>query len=205
MAAENARWVQGLDAVAPEHETTVAELYRMLLRMSYREAQRRGSGMRLSGPELDDVAHQAASDATMAVRRKVGTFRGECRFTTWAYRFVVFDVASKMNRHPWRRPTVSLDDHDWDLASTDLYEAPQDHLETKALLRAFEQVFSERLTGRQQRAFEAIAVRGLPVAEVARELGTNPNAVYKTMFDARKKLREGLVAVGFLEAGRPVR
>ena len=200
VVAENAGWVRGLRTPGPDHERTVAELYRILLRMGYREAQRTSTGARLSGPELDDVVHQATSDATLAICRKVDTFRGDCRFTTWAYRFVALSVTSKINRHPWRHLTVPLDDHHRNLSSTDQHEAPEADLETRALSAAFRQVFRERLTERQQRAFEAIAVRGLPVGEVARDLGSNPNAVYKTMFDARKKMREGLIAAGFLAA-----
>ena len=200
VVAENAGWVRGLGARGPDHERTVAELYRILLRMGYREAQRRRAGARLIGPELDDVVHQATSDATLTICRKVDTFRGDCQFTTWAYCFVALEVASKINRHPWRRPTVPLEDHDRNLISTHQHEAPEADLEMRAFSDAFRQVFREGLTDRQQRAFEAIAVRGLPVTEVARDLGSNPNAVYKTMFDARKKLREGLIAAGFLAA-----
>jgi RNA polymerase sigma factor (sigma-70 family) len=202
VAANNARWVRGLGGEGAEHEQMVAELYRILLRVSTREAQRRGAGMRLSGPELDDVAHQAASDATLAICRKVETFRGDCRFTTWAYRFVVFEVASKINRHPWRRPTLPLHDHEWNVPSADVHGTPGAHFERQALSLAFQEVFHERLTKRQKQAFDGIAIRGLPVSEVARELGSNPNAVYKTMFDARKKLREGLIDAGFLDDER---
>jgi RNA polymerase sigma-70 factor (ECF subfamily) len=68
-----------------------------------------------SGRELDDLAHQAAADAMLAILAKLGSFRGESRFTTWAYRFVVLEVSSKLGRHYWRRhPAEHLEAEDWD-------------------------------------------------------------------------------------------
>jgi RNA polymerase sigma-70 factor, ECF subfamily len=54
------------------------------------------------GPELDDLAYQAAGDALVAITGKIGQFRGESRFTTWAYKFVIFEVSAKIGRHFWR-------------------------------------------------------------------------------------------------------
>lgn len=83
VAFENARWVRGLSPTSADHDSTVTELYGILIKMAYAETRRKGARIQLLGPELDDVAHQAAADATLTVCRKVGTFRGDCRFTTW--------------------------------------------------------------------------------------------------------------------------
>ena len=73
-----------------------------------------GRGSQITGPELDDLAYQAAADAVMAITRKIGQFKGESRFTTWAYRFVIFEVSAKIGRHFWRHPTRPLDAESWD-------------------------------------------------------------------------------------------
>src|ERR1700745_2414739 len=65
-------------------------------------------------PEVEDLAYQATADALMAITGKLGQFRGESRFTTWAYRFVILEVSAKIGRHFWRRPGVPLDAEDWD-------------------------------------------------------------------------------------------
>jgi RNA polymerase sigma-70 factor (ECF subfamily) len=67
---------------------------------------------RIAGADLDDLAHQAASDALVAMDAKLDTFRGESRFTTWAYKFVVLEDSNKVGRHFWRRPTVAMDSED---------------------------------------------------------------------------------------------
>ena len=93
----------------PEHgrdraERAAARLHELLLRVARRETRRRCDRLRISGPELDDLAHQAAADAVVAIIAKIGEFRGESRFTTWAYKFVMFEVSGKIARHFWRQP-----------------------------------------------------------------------------------------------------
>lgn len=192
----NAEWVQGLTAVGLLHDKTMARLYILLLKIGYTEARRRNGRLQLSGPELDDIVHQAAGDSAIAICKKIDTFRGDCRFTTWAYRFVALNVTSKISRHFWQRGTATLDESGtW---PSDPAEAPEVQAESRDLADAVQRVFENDLTERQQRAFEAIAMRGLPVSEVATDLGSTPNAIYKTMFDARRKLRSGLTRDGYL-------
>jgi RNA polymerase sigma-70 factor, ECF subfamily len=70
--------------------------------------------LRITGPELDDLAYQAAADALMAITAKLGQFRGEGRFTTWAYKFLIFEVPVKVDRHFWRHPAIPLEPEDWE-------------------------------------------------------------------------------------------
>ena len=198
VAAENAQWVQDLTSEGVEYDEAVTKLYPVLVKVGYTEARRKGARLQLTGPELDDIAHQAAADATLAICRKVRTFRGDCRFTTWAYRFVAFAVSSKVNRHFWQRADLSIEDHEWALPSTDPADAPEAQAESRDLIEAVKRIFRDDLTERQQRAFEAIAVRGISIRQVADDLGSNPNAIYKTMFDARRKLRQALTTAGYL-------
>ena len=86
----------------------------MLLRVARADAWRRSHQLNFAGPELDDIAHQAADDALVAICAKLGQFRGESRFSTWAYKFAVLEVGIKMNRHFWRGQSVSLDETAWE-------------------------------------------------------------------------------------------
>ena len=198
IAAENAAWVDGLSSTGPDYEPTVARLYRILVKFGYAEARRRAARLRLTGPELEDIAHQAAADATLTICRKVTTFRGECRFTTWAYRFVTFDVTAKIKRHFWQRLPAHVDDEDWTRLPASPCHGPADQVENRDLRRAVENACNHVLTDKQRRVFEAVAVYGTPTSEVASDLGATPNAIYKTMFDARRKLRAALSAAGYL-------
>ena len=89
-------WVDGLQASGATHDRCVAQLHALLLRVARHEARRKATAFRLDGQELDDIVNQVADDALMAIKAKVGEFRGESRFTTWAYRFVVYEVSTKI-------------------------------------------------------------------------------------------------------------
>lgn len=78
---ESLGWLEGLESVGPVHDTTTLRLYELLLRVARHEARRRSPQLGIAGPELDDLAHQAAADAVVNVVGKVGQFRGESRFT----------------------------------------------------------------------------------------------------------------------------
>jgi len=195
---ESARWVDGLSGTGRTHDATVERLHGLLLRVAHSELNRRADRSRVTGPELDDLAHQAAADAVLGVTRKVATFRGESRFTTWAYRFVVLEVSAALGRHFWRRPDVRLDAEDWATLPDRLGLDPARESEWRDLVDALHRAVQEVLTERQRRVFVAIVLAGVPLDAVVVELHTNRNAVYKVMFDARRKIREALVANGYL-------
>jgi len=90
--AESAGWVRALAGPGPRREAALARLHELLVRIARGEAARRGPRLAITGPELDDLAFQAAADALVAITGKLGQFRGESRFTTWAYKFVIFEV-----------------------------------------------------------------------------------------------------------------
>ncbi len=110
---ESAEWLRALDGAGAGRETALARLHELLLRIALGEVRRRGPRLQVSGPELDDLAHQAAAHAQIAITGKLGQFRGESRFTTWAYRFVLLEVSAKIGRPFWRHPDVPLDAEDW--------------------------------------------------------------------------------------------
>jgi RNA polymerase sigma-70 factor, ECF subfamily len=200
--ADSAAWVQGLSGSGPERDATVARLHQMLLRVARHEARRRGAALQMAGPELDDISHQAAADALIAITGKVGQFRGDSRFTTWAYKFAVFEVATKINRHAWRKPTLSLEAEDWDRLPERFGFAPDEQSEWEQLLGALHHAVNHDLTAHQRRVFVALVLNGAPLDAVVAEAGSNRNAIYKTLFDARRKLRASLVTNGYLESDR---
>jgi RNA polymerase sigma-70 factor, ECF subfamily len=191
-------WVRALSAGGAERERATARLHELLLRVARAEAHRRGGRLRISGPELDDLAHQAAADAVLAVVAKIGEFRGESQFTTWAYKFVVFEVSGKIGRHFWRRPAAALEDGDRDRLPDTFGLDPARESEWRDLVRALRRAIEQDLTEHQRQVFTALVVDGVPLDALAAKLGSSRNALYKTMFDARRKLRASLVAHGYL-------
>ncbi|MEU8756337.1 sigma-70 family RNA polymerase sigma factor [Streptomyces chartreusis] len=195
---ESAAWVEALEpGRGPQYEQACARLHEVLVRIAMDEVFRRGPRYRISGPELNDIAHQAAADALMKIAQKVQEFRGDARFTTWAFRFVVLEVSSKLGRHFWRVSNARFDLDEWaqvpDRSGTD----PVGHWQARELGEAVRDAVETALSAHQRQVFTAV-VNGVPLETLASELETNRNALYKTMFDARKKLRARLIAGGHL-------
>jgi RNA polymerase sigma-70 factor, ECF subfamily len=113
---------------------------------------------------------------------------------------VVLEVSSKLGRHFWRRPSATLDAADWDRLPDRFGTSPADHVERRDLIAAVRRAVEEELTERQRQVFIAIAVNGVPLDALVISLGSSRNALYKTMFDARRKLRAALAAMGYLTA-----
>jgi RNA polymerase sigma-70 factor (ECF subfamily) len=197
---DSAPWLSALRGTeAKSQEAAVVRLHDLLLRIAHREVRRRSEHLQIAGPELDDVAHQAAADALVAITAKLELFRGESRFTTWAYRFVIFEVSTKMARHFWRHPGVAMEVEDWHRLPDRFGLEPAQESEWRDLVAALHRAVDEVLTARQRRIFVAIVLNGVPLDAVVAELGSNRNAIYKTLFDARGKIRAELVAHGYLD------
>jgi RNA polymerase sigma-70 factor (ECF subfamily) len=195
---DSAGWLRMLAGTGPAREAALARLHEMLVRIARGEVGRRAPRLQLTGPELDDLAHQAAADALIAITGKLGQFRGESRFTTWAYKFVIFEVSAKIGRHFWRHPDVRLDAEDWDRLPARFGFDPVQEAEWRDLLAALRRAVEEELTARQRSVFVAIVLNGVPLDALVIELASNRNAIYKTLFDARRKLRAALAANGYI-------
>jgi RNA polymerase sigma-70 factor (ECF subfamily) len=195
---ETAQWLAALGETGRVREHAIGRLYEMLLRVARAELRRRGGQHPVTGPELDDLAHQTAGDALLAITAKLGQFRGESRFTTWAYKFVILEVSAKLGRHFWRRPAVAFDAEDWDRLPDRFGMRPDEHAQQRDLVAAVRRAVDQELTERQRQVFVAIVVNGVPLDALVAQLGSNRNAIYKTMFDARRKLRAALAANGYL-------
>lgn len=196
---ESREWLRRLAAVGGERQAADRELHARLIRIALAEVSRRSASTPVTGRELEDVAHQAADDAMVAILAKLGDFRGESRFITWAYRFVILEVSTKLGRHFWRHAPVALDIEQWERLPDRFGIDPARHAEWAGILAEIRRVADEELTEHQRRIFVAVVVDGIPVDALADKLGLRRNAIYKVVFDARRKIRRGLVANGYLE------
>jgi RNA polymerase sigma-70 factor, ECF subfamily len=194
-------WIETLTAGAPERDAAVARLHELLLRGARFELHRRkATAGPISASELDDLATQAAADATVAVLAKLHTFRGESRFTTWAYKFVLLEAGVKLRRRAWRDREVSLDAQAWP-ALADAGPDAQQRAEEAELLAALRGAVAEALTAHQREVFAALALNGVPIDVLAERLNTTRGALYKTLHDARRKLRAELEQRGLSTSG----
>jgi RNA polymerase sigma-70 factor (ECF subfamily) len=200
MDRDSELWVEQLRHGHPGREQAVAKLHDVLLRIAHHElVRRRGLLGSINGPEFDDLAQQAADDALMSILRRLDDFRGLSRFTTWVYKFVIFEVSGKVARHAWRRHPPSAEAFTWDGLPDSLTPRPGERLELREQLQALSGAISQ-LTDRQREVFVAVALQNVSIDVLATKLGSNRNAIYKNLFDARCNLRARMAA-----AGHPVR
>ena len=185
-------WLRSLRASGAEREDAVARLHALLLRAArFEVARRRPTLPHLRGNELDDIALEAADDALMSVLARLDDFRGESRFTTWVYKFALLEAAVKLRRRAWQGREVPLEPETWSLFGSDALE-PDEQAEQSELLRAVQSGINEVLTAHQRNFLVALALNGVPIDVLAERLNTTRGALYKTLHDARRKLRKHL-------------
>lgn len=189
-------WLQRLRAGGPERQAAIAELHDLLVRAATFEVNRRAVTFpQLRGGDLDDLAQQSANDALVAILGKLDGFRGESRFTTWAYKFALYEAAAKVRRRAWQGREIPLTPEAWPHAAA-LRAGPDREAETAELLTALAQEIEDGLSPHQREVLVALALNEVPIDVLAERLNTTRGALYKTLHDARRKLRSGLAARG---------
>jgi RNA polymerase sigma-70 factor, ECF subfamily len=173
-------WITALHGPPAVREPALADLHALLLRAARFELNRRD----VPRAELEDMAAQAADDAMVALLGKLDTFRGASRFTTWAYKFALLEAGVKARRRAWRDREVPLED-----TVTDRGPSAHEVLEDAETLRAVRDAMDTVLTQHQRQVFVALALNGVPIDVLAERLDTTRGALYKTLHDARRKLR----------------
>ena len=148
--------------------------------------------------DLEDLAQQAADEALVTVLRKLDDFEGRSRFSTWAYKFGVFQAGFEVRRQAWRSREVTLPDQL--AARRPSCPSPADVAEASDLARALEDAIATSLSPHQRRVVLALLVDDVPIDVLAERLGSTRNALYKTLHDARARLRRSLVTQGYLDA-----
>jgi len=196
MSAVETAWWTELRAEGPRGSDAVARLHDLLLKAARFEVARRRQALpQLSGKELDDLAQEAAGDAALAVLRRLDDFRGESRFTTWAYKFALLEAAAKMRRRAWQGRELPLEPETWSEFESPA-PTPAARLERAQLLAAIQEGIESALTPRQRQVLVALALNGVPIDVLAERLDSNRNALYKSLHDARRNLRAHLEARG---------
>jgi RNA polymerase sigma-70 factor, ECF subfamily len=194
---ESEAWLRRLRAQGAERDRALAELHALLVRVAHAEARRR----RWALPDavladLDDLCLQAADDALVSITARIDRFAGRSRFTSWAIKFAIFELSTRLRRHAWRGRPVKLDDEAWSRLPDAGAATAHARAEQQELLRRLRRAVDEDLTPRQREVFVAAAVQEVPIDVLAERLGSSRGAIYKTLHDARRKLRRALADDG---------
>jgi RNA polymerase sigma-70 factor (ECF subfamily) len=199
---ESRAWLDALNNDGRQREEALGRLHGLLLRAARFEVNRRRHQLtHLAGSDLDDLALQAAADAMVAVLAHLADFRGLSRFSTWAYKFALLDAAVKVRSSAWRQREIPRPPEDW-AALVDPAGRPEDAAEHAELLDALRAAVDELLTPHQREVLLTIVAGEVPIDVLAERLGVGRGAVYKTVHDARRKLRAHLTEAGLLIRGR---
>jgi RNA polymerase sigma-70 factor (ECF subfamily) len=195
--SESQRWLDELATTGHTHDDAVRRLHELLLRAARYEVSRRANSLAyLRGGDHDDIAQQAADDALLAVLGKLDTFRGDSRFTTWVYKFALYEAGVKLRRRMWQDRELTLDPEAWPVFASHAL-TPDERLAESELLSALRDAISGHLSVHQREVLVAITINGIPIDVLAERLNTTRGALYKTLHDARKKLRAELITNGF--------
>jgi RNA polymerase sigma-70 factor, ECF subfamily len=186
-------WLEQLRSEGWVREAAIARLHALLLREARQEVRRRTATLaHPSGPDLEDLALQAADDALVAILRKLNQFRGDALFTTWACRFAQLEVPGEIRRRLGHSRETPTDVEAWPPEGVGRGD-PQQLSENRERARGLGYLIAHELTDRQREVVLAMAVNEIPAKQLSVRLNSTPGALYKTLHDARRKLR-GLLA-----------
>ncbi len=189
-------WVVALSASGPPRDAATLRLHELLLRAARFEVNRRRASLpHLRGDDFDDLALQSADDALMAVMSKLDTFRGDSRFTTWAYKFALLEAAVKLRRRAWQGRELPLEPENWDVFAARRL-SPHGIAEQGDLMRELQAGIDQALSTHQREVLVALTLNDVPIDVLAERLRTTRGALYKTLHDARKKLRAHIASKG---------
>ena len=200
----NEMWLSHLSASGPVQEAAILDLRELLLRAAlYFFGRNLADFQGLSRDEILQRAEDCAQEALMAILNHLVDFRGDSKFTTWAYKFAINIAMMAARRERWKR--VSLDEltsgeaswDEWLLQDKSDEVGPEQSAMQAEMRRVIQEVIESELTEKQRHVLLLMVFYDVPMDEVVRRLGTNRNAVYKMLHDARRKLKSGLQARGF--------
>jgi RNA polymerase sigma-70 factor (ECF subfamily) len=190
-------WASELKGSGPAGHVAQRNLHDLLLRATRHQVWRLRHQLPGAGAgDLEDLAQQAADDALVAVLAKLDNFEGRSRFSTWVYKFGLLHAGVAVRRQAWRHREVTLPDT---LDSFDPASSPEAIAQANDLSREVRDLVANGLTPHQRRVTLALLVEQVPIDVLAERLGTNRNALYKTLHDARQRLHAGLIESGHLD------
>jgi RNA polymerase sigma-70 factor (ECF subfamily) len=189
--SESQAWWHRLHGCESVRTDAIEELHERLQREAKFHVRQRVSTLAaFPRSDIDDLATQAADDALIALLRKLDDYRGESQFLTWARRFAALDAQVSVRRRLGRDRFGISRDREHALLVADPASSVHDRVEMRERLRGLTMVINNGLTARQRAVLVAVAIDGVSTDALAGEFQTTPGAIYKTLHDARVKVRK---------------
>jgi len=190
-------WVELLSGPpGPGRDDALRRLHQLLLRAArHQVSQMFGRLPVVGGVRVDELINQAADEAMVAVLRNLSDFEGRSSFSTWVYKFGILHAAVEVRRNMWRHRDVTLEGLPHPLS---VDTSPEQYSEARDFSDAVSDAIARVLSLHQRRVVIALLVDEVPIDVLADRLGTTRNALYKTVHDARGRLRRHLTSIGYL-------
>lgn len=196
---DNANWVSDLKSPGAKREEALADLHAQLLLTLPRGLSR---WLTPSHPEFDDLIEDVAQETLMQVLKQLHTFEGKGKFTNWVYKISVRLALNELRRRKWRNVSLDYLEEEpenegapFQFPSED--PLPETGVQRHEVMAQVQRAINEELTARQRAVMMAVVMQGVSMEEVARRLGSNRNAVYKMLHDARRRLKARLEKAGY--------
>jgi RNA polymerase sigma-70 factor, ECF subfamily len=189
--SEATAWVRSLRSTGSEREAAAAQLHGLLVRAARFELLRRRAAWHGSGDAVDDLAAQSADNALAALLGKLDDYRFESRFTTWAYKFAILEAAVLARRRAWQERELPIEPQAWARMAGSTRDLATD-LAIREQLREVTRAIQTELSPHQREVLTALVLNGVPIDVLAERLNTTRGALYKTLHDARRKLRDAI-------------
>ena len=194
MHRTNEDWLTDLHAAGEQRETALSDLHVIIIAgLPYALSK----WILPEDPRFSALVEEVTQETILRTIAKLDTFEGRSQFTTWVHTIAVRIALSELRRAKWRE--VSLDEmqqgndpEDEAREMPDQGQSVEKSIENKEMMHMLQQVMLHELTDKQRKALMAVAVQGMPLEEVARRMGTERNALYKLLHDARLKLKKHL-------------
>jgi RNA polymerase sigma-70 factor, ECF subfamily len=188
--AESRSWWQRLHAAEPIRGWAIAELYESLRGEAAFHVRHRASGLAgFPRSDIDDLATEAAGDALIVLLRKLEDYRGDSRFWTWARRFAALEAPVSIRRRLGHDRVGISPYSELPVDVADSGQSAHDRAECYELLQSIGQIMRDELTSRQRTVLTEVAINGASPAALAGQLDTTPGSIYKSLHDARLKVR----------------
>ncbi len=189
-------WIPRLRATGHVRDEAIGRLHLLLVRAARQQIARMPEGRTLGAVRRDEAVQAAADHAAVSVLARLDDFEGRSRFTTWAYKFAILQAATELRRTAWRQREVAFDDVPERFARSD--QSPEIRAESSELAAAVRAALANSLTAHQRRVAMALLIDEVPIDVLADRLQTTRGALYKTLHDARKRLRGALSESGLV-------
>ena len=181
-------WVRALGSAGSEREQAAARLHALLVGAARFELIRRRAALEGRSETIEDLAIQSADSALSAILTKLGQYRFESRFTTWAYKFAILEAATLARRRTWHGREIAIDPEGWRALAARVADPSDDVAQRDRLRRVLDAIETE-LSPHQREILVSVVLAEVPIDVLAQRLGTTRGALYKTLHDARQKLR----------------